>query len=537
MRLPVRIGEVSAGKYEVERPLAAGGMGIVVVARHRQLDKEVAIKFMLSELRHADVSPDALERFVREGRAAVKLRGENVARVIDVDTLPGGMPSMVMEYLEGVDLGQHVQKHGPLPIAEAVDYVLQACVAMAEAHLRGIVHRDLKPSNLFLTRRPDGSPLIKVLDFGISKLFEDVADGKQTQTAVIMGSPSYMPPEQAESSRSVDVRSDIWSLGVILYECTSKRLPYESQGSTAAMLAQLIYEDPRPLARTAPNLPARFCQVVDTCLQKRPDDRYQSIGELTTALLPFASQVGRAAAASVHAMLGGAERVAAPDGGAATAVARELAPQRERPQGAGEPLHAASTEPAGASPGAGAPARAAPGEGLMEIATEAVTRAVPLQLAVDVRRRADEAGGSADRARRRAGAAGSGRGWLGARRVVALGVAVVLGALSALVLVWGPLAWLDVPCDGLHAMGRAALDWAGEPWQLLGGPIFQLVIPLGLALFLSRFGQSLAASACVWWLGDNLVHIARSVHEGFTGPSRRPRSSSTRGATCSPAGT
>ncbi|HWN71600.1 MAG TPA: serine/threonine-protein kinase, partial [Haliangium sp.] len=241
MIAPVDIGETVAGKYTIERVLAKGGMGVVVVARHLQLDKQVAIKFMLPHLMRAGVEPDALERFVREGRAAVRLRGENVGRVLDVDTLPDGTPYMVMEYLEGQDLSHHIEKHGPLPLAESVDYVLQACVAMAEAHLCGIVHRDLKPSNLFVTRRPDGTPLIKVLDFGISKLYED-AGGQHTQTAMIMGSPSYMAPEQAQSARDADVRSDIWSMGVILYECTSRQLPYGKQASTAGIVAQLIYE-------------------------------------------------------------------------------------------------------------------------------------------------------------------------------------------------------------------------------------------------------------------------------------------------------
>ena len=164
--LPVPIGEIVAGKYRIERVLGQGGMGVVVAAMHEQLRQRVAIKMLLPE---AKASPNAVARFLREARAAAAIHGEHVARVLDVGELAEGAPYIVLEYLEGEDLARVLRDGGPLSVEVAVGYVLQACEAIAEAHAAGIVHRDLKPSNLFLARRPDGSPLVKVLDFGISK--------------------------------------------------------------------------------------------------------------------------------------------------------------------------------------------------------------------------------------------------------------------------------------------------------------------------------------------------------------------------------
>src|SRR4051812_29611172 len=209
----VREGDVLAGKYRVDKILGAGGMGVVVAAHHVQLDERVAIKFLLPE---ALGNAEAVARFAREARAAVKIKSEHVARVIDVGTLETGAPYMVMEYLEGGDLSQVLASRGPLPVEEAVEYVLQACEAIAHAHALGIVHRDLKPANLFLIRRPDGTNAIKVLDFGISKVMPGKSassDNAMTRTRTVMGSPLYMSPEQMASTRDVDGRTDLWALG------------------------------------------------------------------------------------------------------------------------------------------------------------------------------------------------------------------------------------------------------------------------------------------------------------------------------------
>src|SRR3984885_7032800 len=192
-------------------------MGIVVAARHVQLDEKVALKFLRPE---ALADADAVERFAREARAAVKIKSEHVARVIDVGTLPNGAPYMVMEHLDGEDMAAWIKERGALPVEQALDFVLQACVAVADAHALGIVHRDLKPANLFCIRRSDGQLSIKVLDFGISKMTDLTGSGQgsMTRTSALMGSPLYMSPEQMRSSKDVDAKTDIWALGVILFE-------------------------------------------------------------------------------------------------------------------------------------------------------------------------------------------------------------------------------------------------------------------------------------------------------------------------------
>jgi serine/threonine-protein kinase len=209
----VRVGDVLSGKYRVERVLGTGGMGVVVAAHHLQLDERVAIKFLLPEgLKNAE----ALARFEREARAAVKIKNEHVARTIDVGKLENGAPYIVMEFLEGSDLASLLRARGALAIDETVEYVLQASEAIAEAHALGIIHRDLKLENLFVVRRADGLMSVKVLDFGISKVTGMAGSGRDvgmTRTSTIMGSPLYMSPEQLHSTRDVDTRTDIWANG------------------------------------------------------------------------------------------------------------------------------------------------------------------------------------------------------------------------------------------------------------------------------------------------------------------------------------
>ncbi len=279
-------GEVFEGKYLVERVLGAGGMGVVLAAMHLHLQQRVAIKLMRPELAK---EPATVERFVREGRAAVKIRSEHVARVLDVGVREGGEPYIVMEFLEGADLGNLVETHGPLPVATAVDYVTQACEALAEAHAHGIVHRDVKPSNLFLTTRADGLPCVKVLDFGIAKatLAGDTPDGgSMTRTDAVVGSPLYMAPERMRSATTVDPRTDIWSLGVILFELVSGEFPFDS-GSAPELCAMILRDPPRPLRAVAPQVPAALEAVVMRCLEKDPDQRFGSVAELAAAIEPF----------------------------------------------------------------------------------------------------------------------------------------------------------------------------------------------------------------------------------------------------------
>jgi len=294
---PVTAGDILADKYRVEQVLGRGGMGIVVAATHVQLGQRVALKFMLPA---ALESPGAAERFLREARAAVKLKSEHVARVIDVGTLDSGSPYMVMEFLEGGDLGQALEERGKLPVVEAVDYVIQACAAMAEAHGCGIVHRDLKPENLFLAKRPDGRPIVKVLDFGISKLLsgEGTSELSATRTGIAMGSPAYMAPEQMKSAKDADARADVWSMGAMLYHVLSGQLPYRAETFTE-MMAKVLTENPIPLINVLRDVPPGLAHAITGCLQRDRDSRVQSVIELAGYLAPFASEEGRLIARSL----------------------------------------------------------------------------------------------------------------------------------------------------------------------------------------------------------------------------------------------
>jgi serine/threonine protein kinase len=285
-------GDILAGKYRVERVLGAGGMGVVVAAHHIQLDEKVALKFLLPG---ALGDANAVARFAREARNAVKIKSEHVARVIDVGTLPNGAPYMVMEYLEGGDLAGWIKQRGALPVEQAIEFVLQACVAVADAHALGIVHRDLKPANLFCVRRSDGQLSIKVLDFGISKLAEGMATGSgmaMTRTAALMGSPLYMSPEQMRSAKDVDAQTDIWALGIILFELLTGQPPF--QAGSVTELAIKINNDPAPPVRTLrPEVPSDLEAVIFKCLEKDRSRRYRNVAELALALLPFAPKRAR----------------------------------------------------------------------------------------------------------------------------------------------------------------------------------------------------------------------------------------------------
>ncbi len=291
--IPVKEGDVVAGKYRVERVLGVGGMGVVVAAIHLHLDQRVALKFVRPE---AAENAQAVERFMREARAAARLKSEHVAKVHDVALLESGMPYLVMEYLEGADLGRVLAEQGPLSIESAADYVIQACEAVAEAHAIGIVHRDIKPQNLFLTRRLGGAPMVKVLDFGISKIAA-VIGARLTQTASVMGSPLYMAPEQMRSARNVDPRADIWALGVVLYELLTGRVPFDAETMTELCL-KVVQDAPVPPETLRFDLPPALRAIIARCLEKDPTRRFAEAGELAAALEPFAPIASRPRAES-----------------------------------------------------------------------------------------------------------------------------------------------------------------------------------------------------------------------------------------------
>jgi serine/threonine-protein kinase len=291
-------GDVLGGKYRVERVIGRGGMGIVVAARHLALHQIVAIKVLPDE-QAKDV--ESVARFLREARAVVRLKSEHAIKVTDVGRRKSGAPYFVMELLEGEDLDMLVTR-GPLPVADAVDYVLQACEAVAEAHALGIIHRDLKPRNLFLSLRRDGKRIVKVLDFGLAKPVGAFAAGGLTATSAVLGSPHYMSPEHMRATRDVDHRTDVWSLGVCLYELLTRRMPFEAD--TVPVLCALVLKDqPKPVTYHRPDVPEGLAQIVARCLEKAPSSRFADERELAAALEPFGSPESRGASARIAAVL------------------------------------------------------------------------------------------------------------------------------------------------------------------------------------------------------------------------------------------
>ncbi|GAC1300093.1 MAG: hypothetical protein NVSMB1_26600 [Polyangiales bacterium] len=280
-------GATIAGKYRVTRLIGGGGMGVVVEAVHADLERQVAIKFLLPSAR---LHPDAIVRFSREARAAARLRSEHVVRVLDIGTHEGGAPYIVMEYCEGSDLEKVLAERLCLPVSEAVDYILQACEALAEAHGLGIVHRDLKPANMHLGRSADGSPIIKLLDFGLSKLspeLGEVIDGAVTRGDELMGTPLYMSPEHMTSSATADSRCDVWALGAILYQLVTGRPPFGGD-SLPLICARVLTEAPSPLSIQLPKGEEGIERVIARCLEKDVQDRFQNVAELATALADYA---------------------------------------------------------------------------------------------------------------------------------------------------------------------------------------------------------------------------------------------------------
>jgi serine/threonine-protein kinase len=272
-------GTILGGKYCVEGLIGGGGMGIVVAARSLEDGRPVAIKCLARE---AIDNTELVERFSREAEAFSRIKSKHVVRILDVGTTDGGGPFLVLEYLEGMDAERHLAKQGPLPLGEVARYVTEVCEALGDAHAANIVHRDIKPSNLFLARQPDGRTIVKILDFGISKL----TDEPLTQTRSVLGTAIYMSPEQLQSSGRVDHRTDIWALGVVLYELLTGRAPFRG-ADIQAIADSVMTNHPNPIRSVRPDLPPQIEDVIGKCLRTDPSERYASVEALAADLAPF----------------------------------------------------------------------------------------------------------------------------------------------------------------------------------------------------------------------------------------------------------
>jgi serine/threonine-protein kinase len=350
-----RLGEIIAGKYAIVRVIGDGGMGIVYEATHLRLRRRVALKMLFPHT----ASSQTVARFDREARAAARLQHRNVAAVLDVDTTPDGLPYLVMELLEGHDLESELQTRGSLPIPEAVGFVLQACDAMVEAHAAGIVHRDLKPSNLFLTVDKAGW-ILKVVDFGISKLTDD-GDVRLTTTEVSVGTPLYMSPEHVRSARNVDERTDIWSLGVILYELITGRPPFV--GSATAVAAAIVADPTPTIDAFRSDVPDELQAAIYTALAKNPAERFPNVLEFARAIAPYGAAPpapwhGEAPRASLPSAVPGYAR--ASEASATLAGSSLLPPSSSEAVSAGELPPVAETGRAVVPPDVAEPPRIAP---------------------------------------------------------------------------------------------------------------------------------------------------------------------------------
>ena len=279
------VGACIADKYRIDRLLGRGGSGAVFLAEHVVTGKRVALKWMALG---ADASPDDMERFVREARAAALISHPNVVNIYDVDEHEGAL-FLVMEYLRGAPLSQ-LLKAGPLPVGEAVATLLPAMEGVQAAHRAGVVHRDLKPDNIFLLQGPEGEPRgTKVLDFGIAKLSRQLEAGAPTTltaTGMVMGSPHYMAPEQAADASGVDHRADLYSLGVILYQALTGHPPFEAE-TLPGLLLKIAEGRFAPLGEVRPELPAALTRTVERCMALQPQDRFEDVAAAIRELTPF----------------------------------------------------------------------------------------------------------------------------------------------------------------------------------------------------------------------------------------------------------
>jgi eukaryotic-like serine/threonine-protein kinase len=298
----IPVGEILAGKYQVERVLGAGGMGIVVQVKAVPTNGRFALKLLRPSVAR---DPVAAKRFLREAAAAGRIDSPHVVRISDVGELASGSPYLVMDYLDGMTLEQVLAGDKRLPLEQASDYALQLAEGLAAAHAMGVLHRDVKPANLYVCRTTGGAELLKIVDFGVSKILDDDGEGANlTRTQTSIRSPLFMAPEQMRSARTVDFRADQWSVGAVLYRMATGKLPFDGK-SLPRLCVQVLQGDFMPVNTRCPDLPGGFAAAVERCLKVPADERFANLAEFAEAIAPFAGACGQERAARCRAILTG----------------------------------------------------------------------------------------------------------------------------------------------------------------------------------------------------------------------------------------
>jgi serine/threonine protein kinase len=294
-------GTLLAGRYRAECVLGAGGMGIVVRVRRVSDESLHALKLLRPSVAR-DTSATA--RFLREAEAALRISSPHVVAISDLGTLENGVPYLVMEYLDGKTLEARLAGSASLPVDEACDIGLQACAGLAAAHKTGVIHRDIKPANLFLCRGDAGREVLKIVDFGVSKILEPDSPEAQhlTRTKTALGSPLYMSPEQMRSARTADPRTDLWSMGAVLYRMVTGHVPFDAR-SLPRLCAQVLEGAFVPVATRCPELPAALATAIERCLRVNREQRFADVVELAEALAPFSGPQGQACAEQCRSLL------------------------------------------------------------------------------------------------------------------------------------------------------------------------------------------------------------------------------------------
>ncbi len=277
---PLNPGELIQSRYRLIRLLGSGASGAVWAARNELIDRDVALKVMRPEVAEDAV---ALQRFFNEAKASGRVRSPSIVEILDLGQAEDGSPFLVFELLEGEGLDEKLRREGTIQPEVMLEMLVGVARALETAHAQGIIHRDLKPANLFVTRGPTGALIAKILDFGISKVFDMGRNFSLTRTGTVVGSPAYMSPEQAAGREDIDGRADIWSLGVVMYEALTGTLPHQAANYNQLMV-RILTQDCEPVIARKADLPQSVSAIVDACLKKERDERTRDAGVLANQM-------------------------------------------------------------------------------------------------------------------------------------------------------------------------------------------------------------------------------------------------------------